>query len=320
MMQVTNRISPNEYIFKNTLATENKVMAEHQVSKQKPKKVGFGRGLGAYMAGAATSFGIGLAYDKTISDNIIKQMNKLSKTDISKEINQGFENSNLKSVGAEIVDISKLADPKAEIAECLRKSANKTFRGKLYNKTKFGRVYLERTAIRPWAQMLVSGENAAALFNTNKIILDTEKIGTAAFHEMGHLMNRNFSKIGKILQRIKSPFTMLAGILSTIALLTNKRTEANPPKNAWQKTTTFIKENVGKLVAICFVPTIAEEAMASVRGQKLAKSILSKDLMKNVSKHHVLGLASYVGVAIATGVSAFAANKVRDRVAHGKNV
>lgn len=112
---------------------------------------------------------------------------------------------------------------------------------------------------------------------------------------------------------------MLAGILPTVALLTNKRTEANPPKNAWQKTTTFIKENVGKLVAFAFVPTIVEETMASVKGQKLAKTVLSKDLMKNVSKQHMLGLASYVGVAAISGLSAFAANKVRDRIAHGKN-
>lgn len=132
-------------------------------------------------------------------------------------------------------------------------------------------------------------------------------------------MNRNFSKIGKTLQHIRGTFTMLAGILPTVALLTNKRTEANPPKNAWQKTTTFIKENVGKLVAFAFVPTIVEETMASVKGQKLAKTVLSKDLMKNVSKLHMLGFASYVGVATISGLSAFAANKVRDLIAHEKN-
>lgn len=137
---------------------ERKVPAENQ----KPNKVGFWKGLWAFIAGNAISYEIRHAYDNTFSNKIFKQMNKLSETNISKEINQAFENSNLKSVGAEIIDVSKLTNPTTEIAKHLRKSVSKTFLSKLYNKTKFGRVYLEKATIQPLTQILVSGKNAAA--------------------------------------------------------------------------------------------------------------------------------------------------------------
>lgn len=324
MMQVTNRFDNINYFQNGSKRAENMV-PQLQVKRE---KIGFWKGVGAMTIGYIASTGTALAYNQIFSRNIIKQVNKASNINISEQINQAFENSGLKSKSAELIDISKIVDvndynssllfPEENIIEYIRKEAQQNPIGKILNKTKAGKEFLENTEISPMAKMLAKGKNAAALIYTNKIILDSEKIGMASFHEMGHLMNRNFSRIGKLLQTTRIPLLLTTSILPTFALLTNKRSADNPPVTAWQKTKTFIKENIGKLTTLAFVPIIAEEIMASVKGQKLAKSVLPKELMKNVSRTHMLSTTSYIATALITGVGAFVANKVRDLIAHGK--
>ena len=127
-------------------------------------------------------------------------------------------------------------------------------------------------------------------------------------------MNRHLSYSGRFLQTIRVPSAMAASIIPTVALLTNKRTDNNPPENFWQNTTAFLKEHVGKLTAIAFVPILTEEAMASVKGQKLAKSVLPKTLMKNVTKANLAGFATYIGLALVSGFAAYTGNKLRDKI------
>ena len=117
---------------------------------------------------------------------------------------------------------------------------------------------------------------------------------------------------------MRIPSTFLVGTLSMIALLTNKRSENNPPKTAWQKTKNFIKENVGKLSALAFIPIITEELMASAKGKKLAKNILPKKFIKNITKSNTIGVLTYIGTALAYGFAAFAGNKVRDKIVDKK--
>lgn len=165
-----------------------------------------------------------------------------------------------------------------------------------------------------------SGENAAYLFNSKKIVIPTQKgLSWAVFHEAGHAMNANLSKFGKALQKCR-PLTLLAVPIALISLFKNKKPDGVKPEGAVDKTTTFIKDNAGKLTFAAFLPTLIEEGMASIKGNKLANKLLSPELAKKVAKGNKIAYLTYLGTAIAAGVGIYTANKIRDAIAKPKKV
>ena len=69
------------------------------------------------------------------------------------------------------------------------------------------------------------------------------------------------------------------------------------------------------------LPTVAEEALASRNGIKLAKqSGLSDGLLKNLKKFYGKALLSYVGYAVLTGLSVFATSKITEKFTRPKKV
>ena len=98
-----------------------------------------------------------------------------------------------------------------------------------------------------------------------------------------------------------------------IAICKRPKAEGEHPKGFFDKATTFIKNNVGKLSFAAMLPIVAEEAIATMRGNKLAKQLLSPENFKKVAKCNMYGAATYVLSAVAMGVGAWAANKVADK-------
>ena len=150
----------------------------------------------------------------------------------------------------------------------------------------------------------------------NAVYVAKNKLPLATFHELGHAINYNSSKIGKALQGMRYPAMALAGLLGAIALFKAPKAEGEKPKGFFDKATTFIKNNVGKLTFIAMVPMIIEEGLASGRAAKWAKKLLSPELAKKVNKVNALGFATYVGGAAVAGIAAWAGTKVRDKIAH----
>ena len=84
---------------------------------------------------------------------------------------------------------------------------------------------------------------------------------------------------------------------------------------------TFVKNNAGKITFATFIPTLLDEALASIQGAKLAKgSPLPKNLLKQLNRTNVLAWTTYLSIAliISTGVSLAvkAGDKIRDFIAH----
>ena len=144
------------------------------------------------------------------------------------------------------------------------------------------------------ARMLEQGRNAIFLPKTNEVAVNIEKLGTAAFHEMGHAVNHNFSKFWKGMQKLRIPCGIAGGLFGTVALFKRKKVEGEEPKGFFDKTTTFIKNNVGKLTLAAFAPIVAEELMATYRGNKMAKKVLSPELFKKVQKTNRFGAMTYI--------------------------
>ena len=164
------------------------------------------------------------------------------------------------------------------------------------------------------------GRNAGYSSTANKVMINTEKLGPAGFHEIGHAINFNNSKFWRALQkyRLFAPYVALS--IAGVAILKRKKADGEKPTGFFDRTTTFIKNNAGKLAFGAMVPMLAEEVMASVRGNKLAKSLLSPELAKKVIKMNGLGALGYVGAAAAVGLAATLGSKVRDKIASTKPV
>ena len=162
---------------------------------------------------------------------------------------------------------------------------------------------------------ILKAKNAAFDYSKNQIFINIEKMGTAGFHEIGHAINFNQSKFWKILQKCRLPLMVLSGIPVVISLFTHKKAEGEEPKNGFDKTGTFVKDNAGKLAALALVPIIAEEMKATQRGNKLAKELLSPELYKKVVKTNKFGLVGYLAAPVFVGIAAWLAGKIKDSIA-----
>ena len=137
------------------------------------------------------------------------------------------------------------------------------------------------------------------------------------FHEMGHALNANKSIIGKILQKCR-PLAILVLPVALIALFKTKKAPNEKSTGTFDKVTDFIKNNAGKLTFLTFIPTLAEEALASIKGLNLAKKVLNPELAAKVSKTNKIAYLTYLGLALAASVGTYLAVKVKDAIAKPK--
>lgn len=266
------------------------------------------------VAGSAVASTVQLLPQKT-GPLLIKNMKKQARACDTDVLIKGVEKakrlSKLDRHGVEIINVkdAKSAERfKNAILDCIPKKL----------KNRFKSLYDTQSTVL--AKMVKRGDNAFFAMNSNTIGVNMKKLGTATFHEMGHAMNRNCSKVGKLLQKMRTPAMALGALIPLIGLCKRKKAEGEEPRGFFDKVTTFIKNNVGKLTTLAFVPVVAEELMATAKGNKLAKKVLSPDMFKKVVKTNRFGAASYIGVAVAAGVAAWAGSKIRDAIAKPKQI
>lgn len=161
-------------------------------------------------------------------------------------------------------------------------------------------------------------KDTAVFIKKNSIILPKEGIAPAGFHEVGHAMNYNLSKVGKFLQNCR-PLMKLAPLIGIFAACTRKA-EAKDGKEltSGQKTKNFIRDNAGALAFASYLPMLIEEGMATYKGQKYANKVLSKDLAKKVLKGNSIAYMSYLTVAASAGLAAHCAVKIKDSIIANK--
>lgn len=161
-----------------------------------------------------------------------------------------------------------------------------------------------------------AGLNACYIPNRGQVILNSEKATISGFHELGHAMNHLKSKFGNILQKARVPGYYVAGLMGLVAI-TSRRKPEGAPRNTWD----WVQDNCGKIAFAAMLPTVAEEALASHKGIKLAKSVgLSQPLVNNLKKFYGKALLSYLGYALLTGVSVYAASKITEIFTRPKKV
>lgn len=153
-----------------------------------------------------------------------------------------------------------------------------------------------------------AGLNACYIPDATAIKLNKNLATISGFHELGHAMNHLSSTFGKILQKLRGPGYAVAGLMGTVALFSRKK-----PKDAPKDTFDWIQDNCTAIAVAGMLPTVAEEALASRNGIKLAKQAgLSDALVKNLKKFYGKALLSYAGYAVVTGLSVFAMSKITE--------
>lgn len=170
--------------------------------------------------------------------------------------------------------------------------------------------------IKSASQDFAAGMNACYVPASREILINTDKIAVAGFHEVGHAMNHLTGKVGKVLQRLRGPGYALAGLMGTVALFSRPK-----PKDAPKTSGDFIKDNCGKIAFLGWMPTVIEEAMASYKGVKLArKTGLAEPAIKNMKKLLAKAWLTYAGRAAATGLAVGAASMIMDKFTRPKKI
>lgn len=161
-----------------------------------------------------------------------------------------------------------------------------------------------------------AGLNAFYAPEARSICLNLNKASISAFHEAGHAMNNLQSKLGNLLQKFRGVGYGIAGLMGSIALFSSK----NPKEND-NGIRSFVQNNCGKIAFAALLPTVAEEAMASHKGIKLARAGgLGEAAIKNLKKFYGKALMSYIGYAVATGLSVGLANKIMQHYTRPKKI
>ena len=298
--------------------TENVTRVDKTPQKDSYVKPSIGATIGGVTVGGLVGNGIVANAIKT--PTIQTCMSKIkdignSLTDAEfKSIQDGAKEA-LKIAGLDKKGVTMLSAA-PENTEIIKKALEREFNGNII--TRFLPKSIKEILVNNTKATVASGNNAFCLFKDKKIILPTGKgMSWAVFHEMGHAMNSNLSTIGKTLQKCR-PLAILTVPITLIALFKNKKPNGVKPEGAVDKTTTFVKNNAGKLTFAAFLPILIEEGMASIKGNKLASKLLSPELAKKVARGNKIAYLTYLGTAVATAVGIFTASKIRDAIVHKK--
>lgn len=161
-------------------------------------------------------------------------------------------------------------------------------------------------------EAIQEGLNAGYARN-NKIYMPENKVSFLAFHEIGHSINFNNSKFWKGMQKLRMPALALASLPMIYGAISKEsKAEDGKELNKKQKINNFIRNNAGKLSFATMLPVLAEECMATIRGQKLANQLLPKNIARKVLKGNAVAYTSYLITALGFAAAAYTAVKVKD--------
>lgn len=144
-------------------------------------------------------------------------------------------------------------------------------------------------------------------------------------HEIGHAINANKSIISKFPHKLSLFSTIvLIPVVIINAMFSRKPQKIkkeNDNRNTLKKLADFTHKNIGLTIAGLMLPTLAEEAIASLRAMNFANA--SKLMPENMKKQHAKGLriafASYLISTVITAATAKAVVSVKDKILEHKS-
>lgn len=214
---------------------------------------------------------------------------------------------------AEIINVNpkNISDITKDVMNKLGFDRNPVFDNKLF-KLIFGD---KKAEVTKHLKKIAIGKNACFITRTGQVLVNKDKMAFSTFHELGHAMNATGKGLGKFLAKSRATALFAPLILAT-GLLKNKPQKSTEQNQTKKNFFDFVKENCGILTTLCCVPTILEEGLASIKGAKLAKPYLDKDMVKKLNIMNAKAWSSYVCGAILAGLFVKAGVMVRDKIVH----
>ena len=162
---------------------------------------------------------------------------------------------------------------------------------------------------------IAKGTNAGFGLKTQSVYVNLDKFSLATFHELGHAQNLNNSKLWSKLLKFKKHTIALSLIIASLPLFLKKEVaEEGKELTTNQKVKNAIRDFSPIAAVGTMLPVVAEETMASIRGCKWAKQLLSPDLANKVLKSNILGGSTYVLSALSIGLLAYGIKTIKDKL------
>ena len=127
------------------------------------------------------------------------------------------------------------------------------------------------------------GNNAAFFARANKILMPEKELQLSIFHEIGHALNYNCSKLWQNVYKFSNISTFLTYLIFGKEVF-------NMPKT--QKKSSSKKEAL--ISTSPMIPNLIEEGVASIKGNHEAKKFVNKNLYKKIIKNNKLSFATYM--------------------------
>ena len=228
----------------------------------------------------------------------------------TKEVaNKILEESGLKAKGVKLNFIDKTPESLAHLKEIMGAESS---HGSALGRRLFSNNY----------ETFKEGANAMFLSKSNEIVVNSKNLYSSVYHELGHSMNKNGNWFTKALQKSRAiiPFgvSLLAPVLLATGLLHKvDKTKPKEQKGKIERVLDFVSDNAGKLTLASYIPLVAEEGLASIRGLKAAAKYLPKDVVKKLGVNYLKNWGTYAATAaaisggVALGVSV--ANKIKEK-------
>ena len=317
----------------------NPVSFKADASTNKPKQKdpcvnvnSVGGTIGAAVAGGAVHLLIPLTYTETLLE-IVKKNGTFQAED-GKQVHDAIKkmliDSGLKDKGVRIKFLDskikeldsekkfnkliKTLNEKIYIDE-VKKGYNAFFSNKDYTLPKITvSEYMELVKSKNTELLKQKLKETGVYIKANSVVLSKDYLHSAGFHELGHAMNWNLSKIGRFLQKCR-PISicapMVLGLYGAFSKKSKPKTE-NGELTTGQKTNNFLRDNAGKLTFIAALPMLTEEGMATAKGHKYAKKLLNPKLAKKCLKVNMIAYTAYLLAATLGALATTCAVKIKN--------
>lgn len=161
-----------------------------------------------------------------------------------------------------------------------------------------------------------AGNNACYVPLTKEVLVNKEKMSFATFHELGHSINHTSHGFKNFLAKIRGKFAL--AIPATLAIGLIERPNKSNTDGHKQTAGEFIKKHCGLIAGLCMVPVVAEEGLASLNGQKMAKNVLDNKSYKKLVNLNTKAFSTYVLSAVVVGLCTQLAVFVKDKITGDK--
>lgn len=170
------------------------------------------------------------------------------------------------------------------------------------DKANFIKLAEEMNKKVPNVRMITDAQNGQAFFDhaENLVVVGKDQ-HSALFHEFGHAIEENSTKIFKWLQRNRGHYTFLALALYTLLAQREKPYDVyeDDNKSFGKKIKNFFSRSDAIVPILAFSPELITEAKASLEGLKFLKGKVSDVAYKNISKSYLTCFSTYLFIPLS---------------------